>query len=219
MRKVLATVLCLALCLTASLASALSKDELKIGISQEFESLNRHIQQMSASNYISDMCVRGLMILNPKGEWQPVLLKEIPTLENGLAERYMEGDVEKIKAVFELKDGLKWGDGQPITAEDVKFSWEVGMNENVPVGEREIWAQIEKIDVDAANPLKATFIYKKARWDFNQLAQFTLMPKHLEGPVFEQHKGTAQAYEKNTLYVTDAANPGLYNGPHRVEEL
>jgi peptide/nickel transport system substrate-binding protein len=45
------------------------------------------------------------------------------------------------------------------------------------------------------------------------------MPAHLEGPVFEANKDTAGAYEKNTLYVTDATNPGLYNGPYRVQEI
>lgn len=217
MRKLVLIALCAALC--ASTAFALSKEELKIGISQEFEFLNRHIQQMSASNYISDMCVRGLLILDANGEWQPVFVKQIPDLDNGLAEFIEEEGVKKIKAHFELKEGLKWGDGTAITGEDVKFSWEVGIHENISVGEREIWAQIERIELDPADPLKFTFIYKEARWDFNHLPQFTLLPKHLEEPVFKEHAPTVGSYEKNTLYATDPLNPGLYNGPYRVSEI
>lgn len=217
MRKLVLIALCVALC--ASTAFAVSKEELNVGISQEFEFLNRHIQQMSASNYISDMCVRGLLILDANGEWQPVFIKQIPDLDNGLAEFIEEEGVKKIKAHFELKEGLKWGDGTPITSEDVKFSWEVGIHENISVGEREIWAQIERIELDPADPLKFTFIYKEARWDFNHLPQFTLLPKHLEEPVFQEHAATVGSYEKNTLYATDPLNPGLYNGPYRVTEI
>jgi peptide/nickel transport system substrate-binding protein len=141
--KVFIVLVCLTFCAT-SLVFAQSKDQLQIGVSQEFEYLNRHIQQMSASNYISDMCVRGLMILDTNGEWQPVLIKEIPDMENGLAEFIEEDGVKKIKARFELQEGLTWGDGQPITAEDVQFAWDVGMHENISVGEREIWAQFER---------------------------------------------------------------------------
>lgn len=209
------------LCVTffATSVFAISKEEIKIGVSQEFEYLNRHIQQMSASNYISDMCVRGLMILDTEGNWQPVFIKEIPSIENGLAEFIEEDGVKKIKARFELKEGLKWGDGHPVTSEDVQFAWEVGMHENISVGEREIWAQIERIELDPENPLNFTFIYKEARWDFNQLPQYTLLPKHLEGPVFEKQAGTPEAYESNTLYAADYTNPGLYNGPYRVSEI
>jgi len=215
--KMLVVLLCVALGSVS--AFAVSKDELQIGVAQEFEYLNRHIQQMSASNYISDMAVRGLMIIDTDGAWQPVMIKEIPDMENGLAEFIEEDGVKKIKAAFELKEGLKWGDGQPLTAEDVKFAWEVGIHENISVGEREIWAQIERIELDADDPLKFTFIYKEARWDFNQLPQFTLLPKHLEGPVFDEHSGTPESYEKNTMYAADPLNPGLYNGPYRIGEI
>jgi peptide/nickel transport system substrate-binding protein len=215
--KIVSVVLCVMLSGVAALA--VSHEQLQIGISQEFEYLNRHLQQMSASNYISDMCARGLMILDTTGHWQPVMINAIPDFDNGLAEFIEEDGVKKIKAHFELKEGLKWGDGAPITSADVKFSWDVGMHENISVGEREIWAQIERIELDPEDPLKFTFIYKQARWDFNQLPQFTLLPKHLEGPVFEQHAPTPESYEKNTLYGTDPLNPGLYNGPYRISEI
>ena len=217
--KLFIILLCVTFCAPSSQVFAASKEELKIGVSQEFEYLNRHIQQMSASNYIGDMCVRGLMILNPEGEWEPVSIKEIPSLENGLAEFYEENGVKKIKAHFELKDGLTWGDGEPVTNEDVLFAWEVGMHPNISVGEREIWAQIERVEIDPDDPLKFTFYYKEARWDFNQLPQYTLLPRHLEGPLFEKHAGTPGSYEKNTLYAIDPTNPGLYNGPYRVTEI
>ncbi len=215
--KLFIVLLCVTFCTTS--VFAIGKEEIKIGISQEFEYLNRHIQQMSASNYISAMCVRGLMIIDTEGNWQPVFIKEIPSIENGLAEFIEEDGVKKIKARFQLKEGLKWGDGHPVSSEDVKFAWEVGMHENISVGEREIWAQVERIELDPENPLNFTFIYKEARWDFNQLPQYTLLPKHLEGPLFEKHAGTPEAYENNTLYATDYTNPGLYNGPYRVSEI
>ena len=215
MRKIIVIALCVLLCGTS--AFALSKEQLTVGISQEFDYFHPHILNMVAGRYIQEMCIRALMTLDTKGKWQTMMIKEIPSIENGLAEFVEENGVKKIKAQYELKDNLKWGDGQPITNEDVKFSWEVGMHPNVPVPERDIWNRIERIEIDPANPLKFT-CYSPMRWDFNQLSRFYVIAKHLEEPVFKQHIETAGSYEKNSLYITDVTNPGLYQGPYRISE-
>lgn len=215
MRKLVLCALCVLLCTTS--AFAVSKEQLTIGTSQEFDFLHPHIANMVASRHIQEMSLRSLMVLDLQGKWQPMIIKQIPTIENKLAEFVEENGVKKIKAQYELLDGLKWGDGQPLTNEDVKFAWEVGMHPNIQVPERDYWARIERVEIDPSNPLKFT-CYSPMRWDFNQLPRFYALPKHLEGPVFEKSKDTTGTYEKNSLYMTDPANPGLYYGPYRVTE-
>ena len=211
--------LCLILFLLTMPLSAKSGRELKIGIAQEFENLNPLISQMAATSYITGMCLRGLMTLDSQAKYIPVLLKKIPSLKNGLAKIYHEKGKKKIQATYELKDNLKWGDGKPLTGYDVEFTWRVARDDSVSIGEREMWNQIEQIVVNKENPQKMTFIYKKARWDFNQLAGFPVIPKHLEEPIFLKYRKKQGGYEKNSLYATAPTTPGLYNGPFRLKEI
>ncbi|HEY9698522.1 MAG TPA: ABC transporter substrate-binding protein [Trichocoleus sp.] len=59
-------------------------------------------------------------------------------LEPELAESW-EVSPDKKRIVFTLREGLKWSDGHPLTAEDVEFSYnQVYLNEKVAVGLRDI---------------------------------------------------------------------------------
>ena len=52
------------------------------------------------------------------GNLVPILAAEIPSKENdGLAE-------DGLSVVWKLKQGVKWHDGMPFTADDVVFNWE-----------------------------------------------------------------------------------------------
>lgn len=219
MRKLFVLLLCVT-CLASSQAFAVSKELLTIGTSQEFETGNRDIAQMAATGWAYAMGVRALINLTPDGKWVGLLAKELPTLENGLAEFYEEGGEKKFKATYELKDDLYWGDGTPVMAEDVEFTWQVGLSETVSVPDREVYELIGRIEIDPENPKKFTIYYAKTRWDYYmQHAQMFILPKHLEGPVFEEHGKDLEGYDHNTLYVTDPTNPGLYCGSYRVSEV
>jgi len=59
-------------------------------------------------------------------------------LEPALAESWKISD-DKLKIDFTLQDGLKWSDGQPLTADDVMFSFqEVYLNPQIPTAVRDI---------------------------------------------------------------------------------
>ena len=48
----------------------------------------------------------------------PVLAAEIPTVENGGLAK------DGMSVTWKLKQGVKWHDGQPFTADDCVFNWE-----------------------------------------------------------------------------------------------
>ncbi|MEK2688471.1 peptide ABC transporter substrate-binding protein [Bdellovibrio sp. GT3] len=208
-----------ALGLSAQAVAAPSNAELKIGISQEFETMNPIIMSMSASAYMYRMVGRSLVNLTPDGKWVPQLAKEIPSLEKGTAKIIEEGGKKKIVANWEIIDGAKWGDGKPVICADFIASQKIATSPNVAVGEKEQWTQVEKIDVDPKNPKKCTFKYDKAIWSFYQLAQFFPVPAHLELPVYEKHSKAKEGYEKNSNYVRNPTNPGLYSGPYVITEV
>ena len=180
----------------------------KIGITQEFDSMNPLIMQMSASGYVYRMVGRTLVVLNSKNQWVPQLAKEIPSVENKKVIFFTEKGVKKIKSEWEILENAKWGDGVDVTGHDVEFSWKTARLDTVPVGEKEVYSQIEKIIVDKTNPKKFTFIYKKAKYDFYQLGSFYIIPKHIEESVVEKYGSKQEGYSKNSNYSLNMTNPG-----------
>ncbi|MGB7874352.1 MAG: peptide ABC transporter substrate-binding protein [Anaerolineales bacterium] len=61
----------------------------------------------------------GLVTIDQNGDFIPMLAEELPTLDNGgLSEDYSV-------VTWTLKPDLMWSDGEPITSDDIKFTWEV----------------------------------------------------------------------------------------------
>lgn len=193
--------------------------ELKIGLTQEFENLNPLIMSMLATSYIYKMVGRNLLTIDENGKWVPHLTAKIPSFKNGLAKFIDTGKSKKISAIWQLRSNAKWGDGKDITCADIKFSWEVAKSPNVSVGEKETYSQIESITWPSNDPRKCTFVYNKAKWDFNQLGTFYIVPKHLEEEAFKKYGKQKEGYEKNSNYSKNPTNPGLYSGPYRIKEI
>ena len=132
--------------------------ELRIGITQEFENLNPVIMSMVATSFIYRMAGRSLVQLDEESEWHPQLAVTLPTLENGLARRVFDGPREWIEAEWEIQPDARWGDGEPLTCRDFRFSWEVGMSPSVGVPNTELNGQIEDIRIDPRDPKRGTFV-------------------------------------------------------------
>lgn len=63
---------------------------------------------------------------------------ETAELEPALAESWEISD-DNLRIVFTLREGLQWSDGEPLTAEDVVFSYnDVYLNPKVPTGLKDI---------------------------------------------------------------------------------
>ena len=195
------------------------KNELRIGISQEFENLNPLIKTMAATSYIYSMIGRSLVSMGADGKWYPQLAKFIPNLQDGSAKIISHSGKKKIIARWEIIANAKWGDGTPITCDDFALALKVAESPTVSVGEKETYTQVEKIETDRQNPKKCTFTYAKAKWDFYTLGQFYPLPKHLEEAVFAKYGAEKEGYEKNSNYTTNPTLKGLYNGPYFISEV
>lgn len=199
--------------------AAPSNKQLNIGTSQEFDSLNQLLTTASAAHYLAHMTNRSLIVPNADWKWECQLCVEIPTPENGGVKTIEEGGIKKMAVIWKIKPEAVWSDGTPITGKDVEFSWEVGTDKDVSVGERDYYDRIEAIIVDSKDPKVFTMKYKKARYDYYQLSSFYLLPSHLEGPVYKKHKAQVGAYEKNSLFVVSPTRIGLSNGPYMYKEV
>ncbi len=197
----------------------LTNQELKVGISQEFENFNPLIASMMATTYMQRMVNRTLVVIDADGKWVPQLAKSIPTLENGGAKIADKGGKKTLTAVWEIIDNAVWGDGNPVVCDDFAFAIKVASSPNVGVGEKEVYTQVQKMDIDPKNPKKCTFTYDKVKWDFYQLGTFYPLPKHLEEPVFKKFGAQKEGYEKNSIYSKEPTNVGLFNGPYVISEI
>ncbi len=221
MKKMIKFNVLLALITSVSMAAPMkvANNEFKIGISQEFETLNPLIMQMVASVYIYSMVGRTLVTLDTNGKWITQLAKSIPSIENGQAKLSTVGGKKVLTAQWEIKEQARWGDGTPITCSDFAFSREVAGNNKVSVGSKEVFTMVEKVEWDPNNPKKCKFTYDKPRWDFYQLSQFYPLPRHLEEPIYTKFSAENEGYEKNSNYSKNPTQAGLYNGPYLVSEV
>jgi peptide/nickel transport system substrate-binding protein len=86
---------------------------------QKVDNLNGFASSSAVISEGTDLLWSYTWIFDPKGKAVPVLVKEIPSTDNG--------DVKKIDAshmdvTLNLRSGMNWSDGQPITADDLMFT-------------------------------------------------------------------------------------------------
>jgi len=194
--------------------AASAKDVLKIGMSSEFETLNPMIAEQAATKYMLYLAWRPMVVLSIENQWSPLMIKKIPTIENGMVKKKGEG----LEVNFEILSEYKWGDGKPVTCKDVEFGWRIGKHPNVSNSGKEAYTNVTAVTWDEKTPKKCMMAFAKAKFDYFA-SLIDPMPEHLEGPVFEKYKDTPEGYDRNTLYTKDPTNPGLYNGPFVISEV
>jgi len=192
---------------------AAAKDELVIGITQFPSTFNPLIDAMLAKTYILAMTRRPLTSYDQDWKLVCLLCVELPTIENGgaVVEDLPDGG-KGIAITVKLHPKATWGDGRPVTSEDVVFTWEVGRNPKTGVGDVEAFRRILSIDVKDAKTF--TFHVDRVTFDYNSMA-LSLLPAHLERGPFRD----PVEYRNRTTFDTDPANPGLYFGPYRITEV
>lgn len=220
MRILLAPILLMTLVVVAS-ASSVNAEEaggdgrLTIGITQYPGTLHPNIDSMVAKHYVLGMTNRPLSHFGH--DWEPIcfLCTELPTLDNGLVEREALPDGgEGLAITMELHPDATWGDGTPVTTEDVIFTWEVGRHPQSGVSNAEMYRRL--LDVRVHDDKRFTFLTDRVTFRYNVFADFRLLPAHIERPIFEQDPAT---YRTRTAYDADPTNPALAWGPYRVAEV
>jgi len=200
--------------LLALAGPAEARSQLVIGVSQFPPSLNPLIDATLAKSYVLAMARRPITAYDADWRLVCMLCVTLPSFENGLAERVPLGDGrEGVRVTYTLQPGATWGDGVPVSTEDVLFTYEVGKNPSTGVSSAEGFRRILGIEAKDAK----TFVVTQDRIDYQYqaLADFELLPAHLERAAFADPR----SYRFRTRYDTDPTNPGLYFGPYRITEL
>jgi peptide/nickel transport system substrate-binding protein len=122
---------------------------------------------------VAQVAVEGLTRTDTDGNYQPVLAKSVPTINNNGVK--VSADGKKMDVTYELLSGVTWSDGQAFTSADVKFTWENRLKDPKVVN-RAGYDQIESIDT----PSDTTVVmhYKSVYAPYPVLFGF-LLAKHV----------------------------------------
>ena len=147
--------------------------QLIYGSLQEPNTLNPLLSDLLATAEVGSLIFSGLLQINDKGEWVPDLASEVPTRLNGGV------SADGLTVTYRLRPGVTWHDGAPLTAADVKFTWELIMNRRVNVVSRDGYDRISAVDTTD----NQTVVVRFREYYAPYLTLFgTILPKHrLEG--------------------------------------
>ncbi len=202
--------LCAALLAAAPRAQA--REDLVIGVAQFPASLHPNIGSQTTQFYTVGLALRPITAIGFDGKLGCLLCTELPTIENGLAKREdTKGGKHGLAVTIKLKPELKWGDGVPVTARDLAFTWRVGHDPSAGFANSHLWGRAIGVDVvddhTAILHLDATYASYN-EWDH-------ILPEHIEGPIFAA-AATPLDYVNTTTYNRAPLTPGLWNGPYLI---
>ena len=144
-------------------------------IPEEPTTLNYFLADAAIVRQVADATsMTGLVLVDENGEFQPVLAAELPTEENGGL------SADKLTVTWKLKPDLKWSDGEPLTSDDVKFTWEALSNptSGALAGTGGI-SQIESIDTP--DDLTAVIHYSTPYAGYLDQFAYGILPRHATG--------------------------------------
>jgi peptide/nickel transport system substrate-binding protein len=177
--------------------------ELKIIQWQAPSMLSPHISTGTKEYLAAAPIIEPLMHYLPDGTLIPNLITEVPTVENGLL-------AEDLKSVtYKLQDGITWADGEPLTADDVVFTWEWVVEPANAATSAGVYEPITSMEVVDPQTVQVFFAEPNANW-------------------FEPHTGSVWGaiYPKHVLDVEDgktAHDAFLLNpvgtGPYKAESF
>lgn len=160
---------------------------------------------VSNLNPLLETYKEGVIMLNPL--YDPLFIKDVDETRYYLAESY-EVSEDGTVVTLKLKDGLKWHDGEAITADDVIFTLDVNADTNNGAGNTNaVIINDQPVTYEKVDDLTVKITLPVASVSYpDLLGQVTLIPEHVFGG--------------NTNIVGAEANmTGIGSGPYKLSEF
>ena len=119
-----------------------------------------------------------------------------------------------VELTYTIQPNATWGDGTPITTDDVLFTYEVGRHPKSGISNAELYRRITKIEALDKKRFKMTV--DRLGFDYSGINDFRLVPAHLERANFQ---ADPENYRTRSTYETNPTHPGLHFGPYRLTEV
>jgi peptide/nickel transport system substrate-binding protein len=180
---------------------------LTVGFAQEPDSMNGFYSSMAFAQWANDLVQASLWDVTDTLESVPVLAAEVPSVENGgISEDYLTYTIT-------LKEGLLWSDGEPLTAEDLVFTYQmIETVENNYIQGSVIADALESVEL--VDDLTFTLTFNSPQPFPEDMAGSpglsSILPQHIYGPIFEAD-GSIELAEENQ-------DPTVFSGPYVLSE-
>ncbi len=161
------------------------------------------------SESLQDLVHAGLSIVDNQGGLRPQLAEAVPSLENGLWKVLPNGRME---TTWMIRDGARWQDGKPFTAEDLVFTIRVGQDPELAEFDSLAYRSLDRAEAIDAKTVKLT--WNRTYIDADSMFTRGLippLPRHiLEGPLADSKAGFNQLAYWGEEFVGA--------GPYRIRE-
>ncbi|QUS61704.1 ABC transporter substrate-binding protein [Synechocystis sp. PCC 7339] len=208
-QKLISTVLC-CLVMAFSLGGCFSpelKDQVVFSVLSDPKTFNAVLSQESPN--VFGYIYEGLIRENPlTGERTPALAQS------------WEISPDNLTITFTLRDGLRWSDGEPLTVDDVLFSYnDLYLNPKIPnnyrdglkVGESQAEPKITKVgDRQVAFNIPEPFA------PFLDTAQFPILPAHILRETVEKTDENGNPLLLSTWGTNTPPDQIVVNGPYKL---
>jgi peptide/nickel transport system substrate-binding protein len=162
----------------------------------------------------TDFYLKSLWSFDPDGNPVPEIAAEVPSAENG---GFSE---DGLTVTINLRDDVTWSDGEPVTANDFVFTYEMYMaDSNAAISRYPYEDYVESVEAQDDHTLVVHFKEPFAAW-LTSLFDNGVLPEHVLRPVFEAD-GTLDNAEWNTA-PTVGVGPFVFTewetGSHMIFE-
>lgn len=180
-----------------------ASDTLRILSWQAPTILNPHLARGSKDYSASRITYEPLASYDKDGQLVPFLAAEIPSLENGgLA-------LDGTSVTWKLKEGVTWADGEPFTAEDVRFTFEYISHPEVAATSDAQYDMVERVEVVDDHTVRVVFHDVNPAWSLPFVGpRGMIIPRH-----------TFEPYTGPTFREAPANMQPVGTGPYRVVEF
>lgn len=168
-----------------------------IAIGADVESFNEYVTTSTLALDIAGQLFLGLM------EELPTPPRTPPAFGPRLARSWTVAP-DGLSVAFKLRDDVRWSDGQPTTAQDVRYTWQVQTDPALGWPDADIKSNIKDVRVDG--PYQVTFLLTKP-------GQHTLLDIN-EGHIIPKHAWSTIPTAE--WLRTDFSKKLVTNGPFRL---
>ena len=153
---------------------------LRLGATDEPDALNPLFSHNAAADVVETLLFAYVFRYDAHGNLMPEVAREIPTYENG-------GISHDNKTItLHVRPGLRWSDGAPLDARDLRFTWRAAIDDRNDTKLRVGWDDVASMDV----PDRTTLVVHMKRansaivseiWGGGGGSSYPPLPEHLLG--------------------------------------
>ena len=158
----------------ALLGGATAQQRATVLSPQEPATLLPHFDLLTLTHEVQQLIFDCLFVVDESGDYRPHLAAEVPTVANGGVSE--DGTTYTLR----LRDDVTWQDGEPFTSADVRYTWQVITDRNLPIPSRAVWQDV--VAVETPDPHTAVIRFDETNVAFLGAASSDacfILPEHV----------------------------------------